>query len=54
MNHCHPNVMLLQFRHFALNGKMVNELPSTVCLGIDGGSGCGFHKVEGELQERNS
>ena len=36
---------------FALNCMMVNELPSTACVGIDVGSGCGFGRVGGELQE---
>ena len=30
---------------------MVNEFPSTACVGIDGSSGCGFGRVGVELQE---
>ena len=36
---------------FALNCMMVNEFPSTACVGIDGGSGCGVGRVGGKLQE---
>ena len=36
---------------FALNCMMVNEFPSIACVGIDVGSGCGFGRVGGELQE---
>ena len=39
---------------FALNCMMVNEFPSTACVGIDVGSGCGFGGVGGELQELHS
>ena len=31
------------------NNNMVNEFPSTACVGI--GSGCSFGRVGGELQE---
>ena len=41
----HNSVRLLPMP-FALNCMMVNELPSTACVGMDDGSGCG-----GELQE---
>ena len=35
----------------ASNCMMVNEFPSTACVGIDGDSSCGFGRVVGELQE---
>ena len=34
---------------FALNCMMVNEFPSTACVGI--GGVCSFGRVGGELQE---
>ena len=34
---------------FALNCMMVNEFPSTACVGI--GGGCSFGRVGGELKE---
>ena len=39
---------------FAVKCMMVNEFSSTACVGIDGGSGCGFGRVDGELQVLNS
>ena len=36
---------------FALNCMMVKEFPSTACVGIDGGSCCGFARVGAELHE---
>ena len=33
---------------------MVNEFPSTACIRIDVGSGYGFSKVGGELQEQHA
>ena len=35
----------------ANNNNMVNEFPSTACVGIDVGSGCGFGRVGRELQD---
>ena len=46
-----PNFVSLLPMPFALNCMMVNEFPSTACVGIDVGSGCGFGRVGGELQE---
>ena len=46
-----PNSISLLPMPFALNCMMVIEFPSTACVGIDGGSGCGFGRVGGELQE---
>ena len=46
-----PNSVILLPMPFALNCMMVNEFPSTACVGIDVGSGCGFARVGGELQE---
>ena len=46
-----PNCVSLLPMPFALNCMMVNEFPSTACVGIDVGSGCGFGRVAGELQE---
>ena len=46
-----PNSVSLLPMPFALNCMMVNEFPSTACVGIDVGSGCGFGRVGGEQQE---
>ena len=50
-----PNSVSLLSMPFALNCMMVNEFPSTACVVIDSGSGCGFGRVGGwvcgELQE---
>ena len=46
-----PNSVRLLPMPFALNCMVVNELPSTACVGIDVGSGCGFGRVGGELKE---
>ena len=46
-----PNSVSLLPIPFVLNCMMVNEFPSTACVGIDVGSGCGFGRVNGELQE---
>ena len=46
-----PNSVTLLPMPFALNCMMVNEFPSTACVGNDGGSGCGFGRVGVELQE---
>ena len=46
-----PNSFSLLPMPFALNCMMVNEFPSTACVGIDAGSGCGFGRVGRELQE---
>ena len=45
-----PNSVSLWSMSFALHCMMVNEFPSTACAVIDGGSGCGFGRVDGELQ----
>ena len=44
-----PNSISLLPMPFALNCMMVNEFPSTACVGI--GSGCSFGRVGGVLQE---
>ena len=44
-----PNSVSLLPMPFALNCMMVNEFPSTACVGI--GNGCSFGRVGGELQE---
>ena len=44
-----PNSISLLSMPFALNCMMVNEFPSTACVGID--VGCSFGRVGGELQE---
>ena len=44
-----PNSVSLLPMPFALNCMMVNEFPSTACVGISGG--CSFGRVSGELQE---
>ena len=46
-----PNSVSLFSMSFALDCMMVNEFPSTACVGIDVGSCCGFSTVVGELQE---
>ena len=46
-----PNSVSLLPTSFALNCMMVNEFPSTSCVGIDVGSGCRFVRVGGELKE---
>ena len=46
-----PNSVSLLPMSFALNFMMVNEFPSTACVGIDIGSGCSFGRVGRELQE---
>ena len=46
----HNSVSLLPMP-FALSCMMVNEFPSTASVGIDVGSGCGFGRVDGELEE---
>ena len=50
---CHfknsPNSVSLLSMPFALNCMMVNEFPSTACVGI--GSGCSLGRVGGDLQE---
>ena len=46
-----PNSVSLLPMLFALNCIMVNEFPSTAWVGIYVGSGCGFGRVCGELQE---
>ena len=46
-----PNSVSLLQMPFALNCMMVKEFPSTACIVIDVGSGCGFVRVGGELQE---
>ena len=40
-----PNSVSLFPMPFALNCMMVNEFPSTACVGIDVGSGFGFGRV---------
>ena len=45
-----PNSVILLPMSFALNCMIVNECPSTACVGINGGSRCGFGRVGGELQ----
>ena len=45
-----PNSVSLLSMLFTLNYMMVKEFPSTACVGIDGGSGCGVGRVGGELQ----
>ena len=45
-----PNSVSLLLMPFALNFMMVNEFPSTACVEIDVGNGCGFGKVGVELQ----
>ena len=46
-----PNSVSLLTMPFALNCMMVNEFPSTACVGIDVGSGCDIGSMGGELQE---
>ena len=49
-----PNSVSLLPMPFTLNCMMVNEFPSTACVGIDVGSGCGFGRVGEELQEMHT
>ena len=46
-----PNSVSLLPMPFALNCMMVNEFPSTACVGIDVGSGLG--RVGGELHTQS-
>ena len=45
-----PNSVSLLPMSFALTCMMVTEFPSTACVGIDVGSGCGFGRVGGKLE----
>ena len=46
-----PNSVSLLPMPFALNCMMVNEFPSTACVGVDVGIGCCFGRVGGQLHQ---
>ena len=48
-----PNSVSLLPMPFELNWMMVNEFPSTACVGIVGGNGCDFGRVGGELHTQS-